>query len=160
MQLGVQDAIVRKMKTGSAIILFKPDAEKHLVEGIRRIYPVRELAVAMLTSAGVEIVDHTRRQLEPNEVRTMYANALKSNPKEDAIYGIQWKQDVVDHLSSTPIDAYLLDDAGQSAEYKAKLIKSHLRSVLSTPDNVVQNIAHVPDADEFMMARSILFTYE
>lgn len=148
------------MKDGTAIFLFKPDSANYTISGRKREYPLQEVVVGMMVSAGLELVDHTTTSLESAAVREIYANALRPNPEEDAIYGTQWKQDVVDHMCLAPVDAYLLDDAANMAEYKAKLIKNHLRKVLVGPNNVVQNIAHVPDEDEFPIVRSILFTHE
>lgn len=148
------------MKDGTAIFLFKPDSVNYMISGRGKEYSLQQVAVGIMVSAGLELVDATTILLDSAEVREIYANALRPNPQEDAIYGTQWKQDVVDHLSSAPVDAYLLDDATNMAEYKAKLIKNHLRKVLVGPNNVVQNIAHVPDEDEFPIVRSILFTHE
>jgi hypothetical protein len=146
--------------SAESILLFKPDASNYSLEIGGSIYLLHEIGRSLLVLSGLDVTSHITTRLEPIQVRAMYSRALAPNAHEDAIYGTQWKEDVVSHLSSAPIEAYFVYDKESRAEIKAKTVKNFLRQTLVPPSNVVENIAHVPDKDEYDMVRSILIHEE
>ncbi len=143
-----------------SLMLFKPDSERFTAELRGNIYMLHEIGKSLLILSGLQVTQHVRKQLMPVQVEAIYAKALAPNPEEDALYGTAWKNGVVMHLSSAPVDAYFVRDEGGNAEVKAKSVKNFLRETLVTAPNVIENIAHVPDEDEYDVVRSILLNEE
>jgi len=139
-----------------SIIMFKPDAQDITVD-VGHMCELHEVGAALLVSAGLEVVQHNTTQLSPDDVRQLYEKALAPNPADEAIWGTAWKDEVVTHISSAPVKSYLLKGVGDLAIPKTKRVKDFLRAHYGRTDNVVQNVAHVPDADEMTVARRLLF---
>ena len=143
-----------------SVLIFKPDASRHLVEVRNDLYLLHEIGRSLLIMSGLEITQHVTKQLTRDNARSIYAKVLAPNPEDDAIYGIQWKEDVVAHMSSCPVEAYFVYDRESDAVQKAKSVKNFLRKSLVPTNNVVENIAHVPEEDEYCTVRGILLGHE
>lgn len=144
------------MLTPESILMFKPDAQDVRLD-LEQPLELHKLGAALLVSAGLEVIDYSRSLLTGDAVRELYEKALAPNPEDDAIWGTAWKEDVVAHIASAPVDSYLFGDSTGEAIPKTKALKDFLRRHYARTDNVVQNIAHVPDADEMEVAKRILF---
>lgn len=142
------------------LIMFKPDARRISFDGLRQKRLLHEVASGLLVASGLTIERHHQRNLNKNEVRKIYAKTLAPNPEDEAIWGSAWKEEVVSHIASGPIDSYLLSADNYETCERARDIKNLLRAHYGRKDNVVENIAHVPDLDEFDMTKGILFQDE
>lgn len=147
-------------KDHEAIIMFKPDAHDITFTDLRRERLLHEVASGILVASGLTIVKYSRKLLSDSEVRTIYANALAPDPIDDEKWGTEWKDEVVEHLSSGPADSYLLTSPEPNGLEVVRSVKNWLRSHYGRQDNVVQNIAHVPDQDEIEITREVLFSHE
>lgn len=139
-------------KTEAAIMMVKPCGRRVYIAG----YPVEELIKGMVVSSGLEIVRRSEKHLTREDVHNIYP--ILNVP--DTEFGEDWKEDVVQHLTSGPVSALLL--TGERAENKARIIKNHLRATLLTKGNgfrskVVENIAHVADGIDFPDTLRVLF---
>ena len=139
------------MEKEQSIFMMKPCGLEKRVLG----HGLSELVIGLFVSSGLNIQTSCSKKLEEADIRNLYP--ILNIP--DPVYGEAWKQEVIDHLTSQPVLAYLLE--GINAIEKAKIIKNHLRNVFSEPSSyrskVVENIAHVPDAEEFSNTYRILF---
>ena len=142
------------------IMMFKPDARDIVFCDLRQDRFLHEVAAGLLVASGLEIARHSVKTLQKNEVRAIYAKELAPNPRDDAIWGTAWKDQVVDHISSGLTDSYLVRDPDNIGLEVVRDLKNWLRSQYDREGNVVQNIAHVPDPEEIEVTKSILFTYE
>lgn len=146
--------------TTQSLLLFKPDAAEISIVCTNNTYPLHVIGCALLNAVGLEVTGSVSTQLAAEEVQQIYEKALVPNPKEDAIYGTEWKNKVVQHMSSGQIEAYFVKDNSGDAEHKAKIVKNFLRRSFSCQGEVVKNIAHVPDADEYSIVEGILLNNE
>jgi nucleoside diphosphate kinase len=142
------------------LIMFKPDARDIVFRNLPRERLLHEVVAGLLVSCGLEIEQYSRKQLCEEEVRTLYEKALAPNPRDEAIWGTAWKKEVVEHMTSGPVDSYLLHDPGSNGLDTTRAVKNWLRAHYGRQDDVVKNIAHVPDPDEFNVSKSVLFSYE
>lgn len=140
-----------------SVLLFKPDAAELSITISEQVFPLHQVAAGLLVAATLEITHQVNYQLNEDEVYRIYKKVLQPNPEDDAMWGTSWKGEVIKHMTSGPIDAYFVrhPDEGE-AEKKAKGIKNFFRSHYCTGHEVVKNVAHVPDEDEFAIVRSIL----
>lgn len=133
-----------------AIFMIKPDGQKREVAG----YPLPQLIIGLIESAGLLIRGQAERQLDENKIRLIYP--ILSRPSE---YGEQWKLDVIHALQVLPLKAFLVE--GEQAENKVKIIRSFLRETLTDRTTeggrVVENIAHVSDTGDFEITYLVLF---
>jgi hypothetical protein len=139
-----------------SVLVFKPNAAELSITVAEHVFPLHQVAAGLLVAANLEVTEQvTGYQLD--EVFKIYEKLLSPNPERDAIWGTAWKGEVVEHMVSGPIDAYFVrhPESGE-AEKKAKGLKNFLRSHYCTGHEIVKNVAHVPDEDEFAVVRSIL----
>ena len=113
------------MPSTESIIMFKPDAAHLSVDIGTRHHLLHEVGSALLVATGLTILDHHAKTLEENEVRELYAKALAPNPQDEAIWGTAWKDDVVKHIASGPVESYLLLDDHGDAMKKPNSSKIH-----------------------------------
>lgn len=135
-----------------AILMMKPSGRITIVAG----YPLEELVKVILESTGLTIVRDIECQLDEKDVRNIYP--ILNVP--DFQYGEEWKQDVIDHLTSRPVRAFLVE--GDNAQNKATTIKQHIRTTFTNSSEgyqskVVNNIAHVADPEDFIPTYKALF---
>lgn len=156
----IYDKNIAMSVSEKSVLLFKPDSTRYSVELRGNIYLLHEIGRSLLVLSGLEITEHITKCLQPAQVQLIYERALAPNPEEDAIYGTQWKVDVVNHMSSAPVEAYFVYDKDYEAEPKTKSVKNFLHRTLTPEDNVVENIAYVPDEDEYSIVREILLHEE
>lgn len=134
-----------------AIFVLKPDADDHEVYG----YSLADVIDGLLTSSGLNIVGESDRRLGSQEIRDLYPILNKPDP----IFGEEWKQKLIDHVSSGNVHSLLVE--GKDANKKAKIIKNYLRKTLcdqtTEVGKIIKNIAHVPDDEDFDVSEKILF---
>lgn len=134
-----------------AIFVLKPDADDREVYG----YDLADVIDGLLMSSGLNIVCESDRRLGSQEIRDLYPILNKPDP----IFGEEWKQTLIDHVSSGNVHSLLVE--GKDANKKAKIIKNHLRKSLcdqtTEVGKVIKNIAHVPDEEDFSISKKILF---
>jgi hypothetical protein len=131
------------------LFVYKPDSNRLL--GSRAL---TEVADALLRAVQLEIVDTSFTQVSEEELRLLYT--VLNIPSE---FGEGWKIAVINHLTQSPLKTHLV--RGDNAFKKATIVKSELRSKLTTgttqKSRVVENVAHVPDPEDFEISYSILF---
>jgi hypothetical protein len=154
---------------GETIALFKPDAVEWFLQlNPEQIIRLSSFGAYMLEVVGLELQMHTHRILRTDEVETIYAKDFYAS--DEAEEKIRWahlpnadrKTALVAHMTSGPIEAYLAYDAGDRAMHKAKRIRDALRRrFVESPGGAflptMKNIMHVPDDDEFLAAKAVLF---
>ena len=141
-----------------AIVLFKPDALEVRDEYQESRTTVADMGRLMLVESGLTIVQENTPHLTPDDVYAMYERVLKPNPQDDAIWGTQWKREVIAHLTSRPLEALLLEDGyANDPISKSQMFKDKLRANYGDQEDVVRNLVHVPDEDELDLTHAILF---
>lgn len=134
-----------------AIFMIKPCGMDKFVGG----HSLSILLEGIFISASFSVRRKSMLTLDETEIRELYP--ILHTP--DPIYGEGWKFEVIDHLRKKPILAYLLE--GENATQKTQIIKRHIRGSLvrdnSTRSKIVENFVHVPDEEEFEIAKRILF---
>jgi len=140
-----------------SVLVFKPDAVERTIAIGEQAFQLHQVAAGLLVAANLEITDHVTHRFNEDEVYRMYEQVLRPNPEDDAKWGTAWKGEVIEHMVSGPVDAYFVrhPEPGE-AEAKAKGVKNFFRSHYCSGHEVVKNIAHVPEADEFPIVHSIL----
>jgi len=136
-----------------AILLLKPDAlERNVGE-----YAFKDVLKGLLDGAQVSIVQQSEVQLNEDQVHAIYP--VIDEPSE---YGDQWKQDVIDHLTSEPVEVIVVE--GQDLQHKLQTLKYYIRDRLTDRSAqeglVVKNLLHVTDADEFEDTYDTIFNAE
>ncbi len=138
-----------------AILMIKPDGLNKTIDGIS----VQSFIENELAKNELKALCSSNRNISWRSVFRIYRDTLKRNYEDDEKFGRQWKHDVVNHVSSDIVMAYLI--VGDDAENKSKSIKNHLRSVLCDPTDakqkVVENVAHVADEKDFDVTLKQLF---
>lgn len=138
-----------------AILMLKPDGLKRQIDGI----PVKYIIEQLFDDANIRILCTSDRNLSWRSVYRIYRDVLRRNDEEEVKYGREWKHDVVKHVASENVFAYLL--SGNNAENIAKKIKNDLRKKLCDPEDsrqkVVENVAHVADEKDFDVTLKQLF---
>jgi len=140
-----------------SVLVFKPDAVELTVAIHEQTFQLHEVAAGLLVAANLEITDQVTHRFTEDEVHRMYEKVLRPNPEDDAKWGTAWKGEVVRHMVSGPTEAYFVRHPKPGeAENKARGVKNFLRGHYCSGHEVVKNVAHVPDDDEFHIVRSIL----
>lgn len=149
--------VVADYSEHEAILMFKPDAGEVNIPLPDRLSSVHEIGRAFLLAAGIEVTAEVQKLLRRDEVFRIYEKVLRPNPDDDAIWGTAWKDELMDHLTSGPVNALLVQhpEVGR-AELQARTVKNFLRTYFGK-DKVIRNIAHVPDTDELQVTKQILF---
>lgn len=134
-----------------AIFMIKPDAKEISIGR----YKLPEIILGLLESTGLKIINESEKKLTESEIRKLYPILEIHDP----VYGEQWKNNLIEHLSSEPICSLLVE--GEDANNKAKIIKNYLRRNLcdqsTETGKIIKNVAHVPDNEDFEISERILF---
>lgn len=139
------------MSKEQAIFLIKPDSQTREIAG----HSLPKVIEGLLLAAGQEITQESLTQLSEQNVRDLYTILSIPTPK----FGEQWKTDLINHLISEPVEAFLLE--GEDAINRARTIKDYLRKTLcdqtTETGKIIKNIGHVPDDEDMEVSSKILF---
>lgn len=132
------------------IIMLKPEALGKMVGNL----PFRDVLQGLLDSMNIEVTSESLQQLNEEQIHKIYP--ILDQPSE---YGDDWKEEVVNHLSTNPVDIMVV--RGKGLQSKLQRWKYYLRDKLSgegTPEGfVLKNMLHVSDADEFERVHDAIF---
>lgn len=148
------DDIIENATGELALLMLKPDYYPvHPVDNL----PLQRIIEGMLTASGLDVRCTSERELSHIEVCELYRGVMPPDDIDDGKWGVSWKRQMLTYATCNPVFSYLLE--GTNAFRKAHLIKNIIRNKYAhdPTTQVIKNIGHVPDPQDFDISLEILF---